>query len=54
MQEFVGLRAKIYSCLKDNNNQHEKGKDTKKCFIKRKLKFLNYKNCKEDIPFRKK
>ena len=54
MQEFIGLRAKIYTCLKDSNNQHEKAKDTKKCVIKRKLKFENYKNCKQNIPFRKK
>ena len=39
MKEFVGLRAKAYSYLKDNNDE------TKKCVIKRKLKFEDYKNC---------
>ena len=47
MKEFVGLRAKTYSYLKDNNNEEEKAKDTKKCIIKRKLKFQDYKNCLE-------
>ena len=37
MQEFVGLR--------DNNDEDKKAKGTKKCVIKRKLKFENYKNC---------
>ena len=54
MQEFIGLKAKIYSCLKGSNDQHEKAKDTKKCVIKGKLKFQNYKNCKQNVPFRKK
>ena len=31
MNEFVGLRAKTYSYLKDNNNEDKKAKDTKKC-----------------------
>ena len=39
MKKFVGLRAKAYSYLKDNNDE------TKKCVIKRKLKFEDYKNC---------
>ena len=38
MKEFVGLTAKIYSYLKDNNDEDKKAKDTKKCLIKRKLK----------------
>ena len=36
-QEFVGL------C--DNNNEDKKAKRTKKCVIKRKLKFEDYKSC---------
>ena len=47
MKEFVGLRAKIYSYLKDNNDEDKKAKGTKKCVIKRKLKFEDYKNCLE-------
>ena len=44
MKEFVGLRAKTYSYLKDNNDEDKKAKGTKKCVIKRKLKFQDYKN----------
>ena len=43
--KFVGLRAKTYSYLIDNGSEDEKGKSTKKCVIKRKLNFENYKNC---------
>ena len=39
IKEFVGLRAKTYSYLKDNNDEDKKAKGTKKCVIKRKLKF---------------
>ena len=35
MKQFVGLRAKIYSYLKDNNNEDKKSKDTKKSAIKK-------------------
>ena len=43
MKEFVGLRAKTYSYLKDNNDEDKKAKDTKKCAIVRKLKLQDYK-----------
>ena len=51
MKEFVRLRAKTYSYLKDNNDKDEdkKAKCTRKCVIKRKLKFQDYKNCLEKI-----
>ena len=42
MKEFVGLRAKTYSCLKDNNDKDTKAKDKKKCIIKGKLKFEDH------------
>ena len=45
--KFVGLRAKTYSYLIDDSNEDKKAKCTKKCIIKRKLKFGNYKNCLE-------
>ena len=45
MKEFVALRAKTYSCLKENNDKGKKASGTKKCIIKRKLKFQDYKNC---------
>ena len=39
-------RAKTYSYLKENNDEDKKkAKDTKKCVIKRKIKFQNNKNC---------
>ena len=47
MKEFVGLRAKTYSYLKDNNDEDKKTKGTKRCVIKRKLKFQDYKKCLE-------
>ena len=47
MKKFVGLRAKTYSYLKDNNDKDKKAKGTKKCVIKRKLTFQDYKNCLE-------
>ena len=45
MKEFVELRAKTYSYLKDNDDEYKTAKGTKKCVIKRKLKFQVYKNC---------
>ena len=45
MTKFVGLRAKTQSYILDDGNEDKKAKDTKKCVIKRKLKFENYKNC---------
>ena len=47
MKEFVGLTAKTYSYLKGNNGGDRKAKGTKKCVIKRKLKFQDNKNCLE-------
>ena len=47
MKEFVGLRAKTYSYLKDNKGEDKKAKGTKKYVIKRKLKFQDYKTCLE-------
>ena len=54
MKESVGSRAKIYSYLKENNDEDKKAKDTKKCVIKRKLKFEDYKNCLEAVQFENK
>ena len=47
MKKFVGLKAKTYGYLIHDRNEDKKAKDTKKCVIKRKLKFENYKNCLE-------
>ena len=54
MKEFAGLRAKTYSYLKDNNHKEKKAKDTRKCIIKRKLKFQDYKNCLEAAQIERK
>ena len=47
MAKLLGLRAKTYSYLIDDSSEDKKAKGTKKCVIKRKLKFENYKNCLE-------
>ena len=46
--EFVGLRAKTYAYLMDDDSEHKKAKETKKCVIKRILKFTDYKNCQSN------
>lgn len=38
-QEIVALGPKMYSCLKDDCNVDKKAKSTKKCVIKREIKF---------------
>ena len=45
MKEFFALRPKTYSYLMDDDSKHRKAKGTKKCVIKRRLKFNDYKNC---------
>ena len=45
MIEFVRLRAKSYTYLMDDDSKHKKAKRTKKCVIKRRLMFKNYKDC---------
>ena len=42
MIEFVGLRAKTYAYLMDDDRDHKKAKVTKKCVIKRRLMFKYY------------
>ena len=43
--EFVTLRPKTYSYLTDDGKEDKKAKGTKKCVIKRIIKFDDYKNC---------
>ena len=38
MRDFAAVRPKTYSYLIDDNDENKKGKDAKKCAIKRKLK----------------
>ena len=45
IRKFVGLTAKTYSYLIDDSSEDDKAKGRKKCAIKRKLKFENYKTC---------
>ena len=54
MAKFVGLTAKTYSYLIDESSEDKIAKGTKKCVIKRKLKFENYKNCLTAIQHDKK
>ena len=43
--EFVTLRPKTYSFLTDDGKENKKAKGTKKCIIKKKIKFSDYKKC---------
>ena len=45
MTEFFALRPKTYSYLTDDCEEDKKAKGTKKCVIKRRLKFNDYKDC---------
>ena len=45
IREFVALRPKTYSYLTDDCKENKKAKGTKKCVIKRMIKFDDYKNC---------
>ena len=45
MTEFVALRPKTYSYLMDDTHLTKRAKGTKKCIIKRVLKFKDYKDC---------
>ena len=43
--EVAALRPKRYEYLMDDGSDHKKTKGTKKCVIKQKLMFENYKDC---------
>ena len=45
MVEVVALRPKTYAYLMDDGSDHKKSKGTKKCVIKQKIMFENYKDC---------
>ena len=45
IKKFVILRPKTYSYLTDDYKEDKKAKGTKKCVIKRMIKFNDYKNC---------
>ena len=54
MKELVGLSAKIYSYLIDDGSGDKKGKCTKKCAIKTKLKFEKHEDFLEAAPLENK
>ena len=43
--EFVTLRPKTYSFLTDDGKEDKKAKGTKKCVIKKMIKFNDYRKC---------
>ena len=43
--EFFALSLKAYSYIYGSGNDHKKAKGTKKCVIKQKLIFQNFKDC---------
>ena len=45
MTELLALRPEAYSYLTDDCEEDKKAKGTKKCVIKRKIKFNDYKDC---------
>ena len=45
MKGFCALRTKAYEYLMDDDSEKKKAKGTKKCVIKRRLKFNDYKDC---------
>ena len=45
MIKFAAFRPKTYYYLVDDGNSNKKAKGTKKCVIKRRLKFNDYKDC---------
>ena len=45
MVEFAVLRPKTCPYLMDDGNSDKNAKGTKKCVIKRRLKFNDYKDC---------
>ena len=44
MKEFCALRAKTYTYLMDDDSEKKKAKGTKKCIIKHRIKFEDYKD----------
>ena len=52
--EFVGLRAKSYSYVKDNNNEYKKSKRHKKVCNSKKIKTQHCKNWLEAAQIERK
>ena len=45
MKEICALRAETYAYIMDDDSEKKKAKGTKKCVIKRRLLFEDYKDC---------
>ena len=45
IEEFIGLRAKLYSCKMFEGKEEKKCKGIKKSVIKKNISFENYKEC---------
>ena len=54
MTEFAALRSKTCSYLTDDNDENRKANGAKKCIMKRKIKFEDYKHCLEVTQLEKK
>ena len=48
IEEFVRIRVKTYRYLIDDGSENKTAKDTKRCNIKKQLKFEDCKNCLEE------
>ena len=44
MIELVAVGPKTYSYLLNDGSEHKRAKGTKKCVVKREIKFKNYKD----------
>ena len=44
MKEFCTLRARTYTYLMDDDSENKKAKGVKRCIVKRRLMFENYKD----------
>ena len=51
---YISPEVPTCKCLIDDGSEDKKAKGTKKCVIKRKIKFENYKNCLEATQLEKK
>ena len=45
MKEICALRVETYAYIMDDDSEKKKAKGTKKCVIKRRLLFEDYKDC---------
>ena len=52
-KKVIELKVETYTYLIDDGSSDKKAKITKKCVIKRKLKFEIYKNCLEATQLNK-